>query len=194
MNPTSDGRSDEELVAIVQADHGGARGHAAADELFGRWRRRVYVWCVRIVRDHERATDLAQEALVSAWRGLPAFDARAKFSSWLFAIVRNRCLSAMRPRILVRDAEADPDWMESGAVDPLDRLAIEEEESAVRDAVREALDPVEQQALWLRAFEGLPVEEITRLLGIEGGSGARGTLQSARRKLRARLAERGKEH
>ena len=50
-------------------------------------------------------------------------------------------------------------------------------------------DAREQEAIYLRCFERLPVDEITSLLSITGASGARGLLQSARRKLRAALAK-----
>jgi DNA-directed RNA polymerase specialized sigma24 family protein len=56
------------------------------------------------------------------------------------------------------------------------------------DLVRRHLDPLEREAIWLRCYEGMPVEEITGLLGIDTASGARGILQRARRKLRAALA------
>jgi hypothetical protein len=50
--------------------------------------------------------------------------------------------------------------------------------------MRRHLNPVEQRAFYLRCFERMPVDTITRLLAIEGATGARGVLQSARRKLR----------
>jgi DNA-directed RNA polymerase specialized sigma24 family protein len=53
--------------------------------------------------------------------------------------------------------------------------------------MRSHLAPLEQEALWLRCVERMPVDEITRVLGIEGSTGARAVLQSARRKLRAVL-------
>ena len=182
--------SDEELVAAAQRDRDGAGGRAAAQELLGRYRTRTYQWCLRIVRNHDLALDLAQDALISAWRALPEFNSQSRFSSWVFAIARNRCRSALRPRILSRDPAVEPDALEEDDADPLDRLALVQEESAVLDAVREVLEPIEQQALWLRAIECVPVDEITRLLGIGGVSGARGVLQSARRKLRAHLGDR----
>jgi len=187
MNTSHDGRSDIELVRAAQRDPEGAGGRAAAGELFARYRVRAYLWCHRLVRDHDTALDLAQDALLSAYRALPRFDARAQFSSWLFAIVRNRCLTALRTRILVRDESVDPDGLLADGGDPLDRVAVLEEQDAVLEAIMSALEPVERNALWLRAIERLPVDEITRLLGIKGASGARGVLQSARRKLRARL-------
>jgi len=193
MSPPRDERSDHELVSAVRRDPQGEPGRAAAEELFGRYRRRAYLWCFRVVRDHDRALDLAQDALLSAYRALPGFDARAQFSSWLFAIVRNRCLTGLRSRILRRDEDVEPDSLLSDGSDPLERIAMMEEEGAVLEAIRDVLDPQEQQALWLRAVERLPVDEITRVLNLPGASGARSVLQNARRKLRASLGSRFEE-
>ena len=189
MNPVRDSeRSDEELLAAARREGGGEAARAAAGELLGRYQDRAYLWCWRMVRDHEQALDLAQDALLSAYRSLAGFDGRSRFSSWLFAIVRNRCLSALRPRGLKRDEAVEPESLCEDGMDPLEKLALVEEESVVLAAIRDGLEPVEQEALWLRAVERVPVEQITRLLGIRAASGARGVLQSARRKLRTRLA------
>ncbi len=186
----ADARDDEALVAEWRRDREGPSGRAAAQELFARYRSRAYAWCHRLVRDHDEALDLAQDSLLLAWRGLPGFDGRSRFSSWLFRIVRNRCLTALRPRRLKRDEGAEPDALEADGEDPVDRLAAMQEEGAVIEAIREGLDDLEQQVLWLRAVEHMGVEDITRMLGLTTASGARGVLQSARRKLRARLGDR----
>ncbi len=189
---TGDAEVHEEaaLLAAWRRDPEGPDGRAAVQQLFERYRTRAYAWCYRMVRDHEQALDLAQDALLLAWRGLAGFDGRSRFSSWLFRIVRNRCLTALRPRRLVRDDQADPDALEADGEDPIERLATLEEEGAVLDAIRDVLDDVEQQVLWMRAVERMGVEDITRALGLTQASGARGVLQSARRKLRARLGDR----
>jgi len=181
--------ADEELVRRVQAGNNGPGTEAAADALFGRYRRRVYLWCYRYVHEHERALDLAQDVLLSAWRALPRFDGRVPFACWLYAIARNRCYSAMRPGSLTRDEGADPDEL-AGGVDPGERFEEAEEEASMMGLVAGALDRMEQDAIYLRCWERLPVDEITRQLGIDSASGARGVLQTARRKLRAALDRR----
>jgi len=186
---TASSPDDEELVRAFQTAPDSARGREAVELLLGRWCDRVYLWCFRVVRDRELALDLAQDVLVRAYQALPGFEPRARFSSWLFMIARNRCLSALRTRPLKRDPDAEPD-------DLIDRLARHEEDVDHRDALENmlevmnrALDPVERRALWLRAVENLPVDEISVLLAIGGASGARGVLQNARRKLRRALAD-----
>src|SRR5262249_62396725 len=91
---------DDVLVRRAVEDPGGPAGRAAACELLGRYQGRVYLWCYRYVRDHDRALDLAQDALLSAYRALATFQGRSRFSSWLFAIARNRCLTAVAPASL----------------------------------------------------------------------------------------------
>ena len=87
------------------------------------------------------------------------------------------------------DEGVDPDDRVSTADTPdkelEDRLAEEE----LLELIRRVLDPEEQQAIWLRGFEMMPVDEITKVLAITEASGARGVLQRARRKLRVAIAE-----
>jgi RNA polymerase sigma-70 factor, ECF subfamily len=181
--------ADEDLLAVIQRDPAGEAGERAVAQLLDRYRDRVYAWCWRHVRDREQALDLAQEVLLAAYRNLHSFGERAQFSSWIFAIARNRCLSELRKRrlpqedieilALVADPRPAPDQ------ELIERL----DESRLLAAISEHLTPLEQDALWLRCHEQLPVEEITRLLDIQEQTGARAVLQRARRRLRAALAD-----
>ena len=56
--------------------------------------------------------------------------------------------------------------------------------------IRDELAPEEQQAIWLRCVERMPLDEVTRVMKLDGASGARAVLQRARRKIRAAM-ERG---
>jgi len=88
------------------------------------------------------------------------------------------------------DPNADPIALLVEHDEPPALLATQEEEQAMEALLRDHLSPLELQAIWLRCFEGLPVPEITRLLGLTHASGARSVLQSAREKLRAALVRR----
>jgi RNA polymerase sigma-70 factor (ECF subfamily) len=177
--------SDLELVRRALKSPREDLRREAAGELLGRYQGRVYQWCYRYSRNHEIAQDAAQEALLSAYRALGGFQGRSHFSSWLFAIVRNRCISETRRPGLLHDPEVDPDTFSNSQNEPEILLESEEDERSLRDLLHTTLDPLEQDAVWLRYFEAMPVDEITRLLGIADASGARGVLQRSRRKLRA---------
>ena len=181
--------TDDELLAAYRCDPESTSGRRAISELFGRYRLALYRWCLRYMKDHEAALDLAQESLMEAFRALPSFEGRARFSSWLFAIARYRCMSAVRaPKRLVDD-ELDLDRIPSDRPDPETEVLARMEEDDVVALLNRVLDPIERQAIWLRCYEGLPVPEITRVLGVTDRSGARGLLQRARRKLRAGLED-----
>jgi RNA polymerase sigma factor (sigma-70 family) len=179
--------SDESLLAAWRKDPDGPRGRRAVSCLFERYGDRVYGWCWRHVRDRELALDMAQEVLTSAYRHLDTFGERSLFGSWLFSIARNRCLSELRRRRLPRDEAAVLESVADRRPTP-DRVLEEAlAEQALLNLIRRHLTEQEQRAIWLRCFEQLPVEDITRLLGIRERSGARAVLQRARRHLRAAM-------
>ncbi|HEY3201439.1 MAG TPA: sigma-70 family RNA polymerase sigma factor [Actinomycetes bacterium] len=76
-------------------------------------RRALHAHCYRMLGSATDAEDALQEALLSAWRGLPGFEGRSSLRSWLYAIATNACLRAIerRPkRVLPTDyaPAADP--------------------------------------------------------------------------------------
>ena len=177
--------TDEELVTHWRGA-GAGEPHPAAAELLGRYRVRVYRWCRSYVHDHDLALDLAQDVMVRVFEGIGAL--RGRFGPWIFMVVRNCCLGEIR-KLQVRAGEAvDPDTLPHGGRDPEQAWLEQMAEDRFLALLTSVLDPVEQEAISLRCFEKMPVDLITGALGIATGSGARGVLQSARRKLRAALA------
>ena len=181
---------DDELARLARQDPEGPEGRRAAAWLLGRYRGRVYGWCRRYVRDHERALDLSQEVLMIAYRALGGFESRAPFSAWLFVIARRQCIRAMRPRRLVRDEGAVVEHVVEPGPGPDEQFERSRTHDDLLQLMHATLTPREQDALWLRYFENASVEDITRTLQVATVSGARGLLQTARRKLRAAVAER----
>lgn len=182
-----DSMSDEALAQVAQQATAGSQVRQAASALFARYQGRVYIWCLRYVHDHEQALDLAQDVLLSAYRNLGSFGGRARFFSWIFAIARNRSLNALRRPPLLRDEGVEPERLAGSQPGP-DRVLEEKlDEEVILRLAKHRLDPLEHEALCLRAFERMPVDEITVVLRIEEASGARAVLQRARRKLRTAL-------
>jgi RNA polymerase sigma-70 factor (ECF subfamily) len=84
---------DERLYELVRR-----RFYAEAFEgLVDGYRNKVYRLAFSFTRDRGRAEELTQDTFLKIWRSLPRFDAgRASFSTWLYAVARNTCLSALR--------------------------------------------------------------------------------------------------
>jgi RNA polymerase sigma-70 factor (ECF subfamily) len=184
----STGPADDELVVAYQRAPDSQSGRDAAGRLLGRYRRRVLIWCRRLIRDPEAAEDLAQESLLSALRSLRAYRERGDFGAWLFMVTRNRCLSELRRRQVPMAGDALLELIADERPRPDQELERKRLGADLEQLVRETLDPLEQDALWLRCYEGLSVDVITRRLAIGEATGARAVLQRARRKLRRVLA------
>ncbi|MDH3196949.1 MAG: sigma-70 family RNA polymerase sigma factor [Candidatus Krumholzibacteria bacterium] len=191
-NPAEGSPGDADLVRVLRESSDPDRRRQAASELLMRYREAVYAWCYRYARSHDRALDLSQDVMVIAWRRMQHFEGRSKFSSWLFSVTRNRCIDASR-RLDVMSEEPIVDDPPDPSPAPDEALAAEEREVILLDLIRSELDAVEQDAVYLRYFERMPVEDIGALLQIEGASGARAVLQRARRKLREAAHRRFKD-
>jgi RNA polymerase sigma-70 factor (ECF subfamily) len=108
--------------------------------------------------DAGRAEDVAQESFIS-WAALPGFKGESKFSSWLYRICYNTCISELRkrrPEVELDEAMAIP---VEGPVQEFHnrniQAAIQEEVSKLPDDYRAALT--------LYHFNGLSYEEIAKL-------------------------------
>lgn len=192
-SPAGDGDTDRPLVTAYQRDPAGEAGRQAASRLLSRYRERVLVWCWRIIGDRDAALDLAQEVMLSAFERLRDYEHDGRFGAWLFTIARHRCLSELRRRRVPLAENAVLELIADTAPAPDEALQRRLAAEDLLDLVRNTLTTEEQDALWLRCYEGLPVEVITQRLALDQKTGARGVLQRARRKLRAALQQRDPE-
>jgi RNA polymerase sigma-70 factor (ECF subfamily) len=178
--PSDAGSATDETFLVGRARHGDL---SAFEEIVRRHRRRVYGVALRIVRRHETAEDVAQEAFVRAWRGLEGFELGRPFAPWVCRIAANLALNHVRsPR--AREQELPEGYDEQRAPDagPLGALLDAEAKQVLDDALG-AL-PAEQRAvLVLRVFEELSYDEIAKTLELSPG-----TVMSRLFRARERLA------
>jgi RNA polymerase sigma-70 factor, ECF subfamily len=91
---SNDEEPDESLMARV------ARGDRRAIRLlFGRHQLRVYRFALRLVGNRATAEDIVSDVFLELWRHAASFEGRARLSTWILAIARNKAVSAMRGRI-----------------------------------------------------------------------------------------------
>ena len=64
--------------------------------LYDRYTNKVYAKCISMLRDAEQAEDATQEIFVKILLSLSKFNARSKFSTWLYSITYNFCIDIIR--------------------------------------------------------------------------------------------------
>jgi RNA polymerase sigma-70 factor (ECF subfamily) len=189
---TSTGQvTDEQLIERAR------RGdHAAFGELVDRHRAAVVRAATAALGEREEAEDVAQDAFVSAWRGLGRFRGDATFRTWMLTIAWRHALS--RRRALVRRGwfrlpgrldVADPRGEASDPPSPdtsLEQRLLDEEFSrAVHRAVR-SLTPRLRDPLMLAAAGEYSMEDIAAMLGKPVGT-VKWRISEARRLARTKL-------
>jgi RNA polymerase sigma-70 factor (ECF subfamily) len=179
---------DEELIALYRENWGSRTREDAAAELFLRHQPRITRWCYRFTRDRESACDLAQEILLRAFRNLDSYRGECRFSTWLYVIARNLCMSAIQKRSSepVWVAKTSPmDFPDTASVDV--HTAVETEQSRRRNwrFILDTLDKTEARVMMLHYGQEMPLNAVSRMLGLTNKSGAKAYIVSARRKLAA---------
>ena len=135
-----------------------------------------------IIRDPDRAKDAVQEALVKAWRDLPALRDCARFDAWLRQLLVRSCMDELR-RSRRRAFEVElTDLHHPSTAD----FAVSVADRDALDRAFRRLDPEQRVLVVLHYFEGLPFEDIATSLRIPVGT-ARSRLFRARASLRAAL-------
>jgi RNA polymerase sigma-70 factor (ECF subfamily) len=146
----------------------------------------VFRLAYRMTGNQQDAEDVVQESFLRAYRQLRQFDQRASFGTWLYRITANCSLDLIRSRNR-RGTPPDEKGPEipSGHPGP-ERLVLSGE---IRDRVTRALETLsdaERTAFVLRHYEGLGIEEIGRILGVQAGA-AKHSVFRAVQKLRQAL-------
>ncbi len=182
---------EAEADAVARARAGDADAFRV---LVDAYRDRAFGLALRIVRSREDAEEVAQDAFVRAWRGLPAFRADARFSTWLYRIVMRRALdsAATLRRRLGREVPLD----ETGGADRGGsaegaRGASTPGPDAPADARARRLEGLiarltgaQRVVVTLYYYEDRTIAEVARTLGVPDGT-VKTHLHRARAALRA---------
>jgi len=145
-------------------------------ELVDRYKVMVFNMAYRILRHREEAEDIAQEAFVHVYHALKNFRGEAKFSTWLYRIVYNLCLS----HLARRDGQKTVSWerletegfegdLPPAQEDPEQILAAKDFNQRVRALVA-TLPPHYRAVLTLYHLQGFSYREIAEITGMPMGT------------------------
>lgn len=196
--PTPERVSAEQLAAdAVLVQRAQAGDLVAFDELVRRYQERVYSTIYHMTASHEDAADLAQETFIKAFQALKTYKGDASFYTWLYRIGVNKTINFLKTRRnkthlslndLDLNAENDPGLVALVSDNtPRRELGLTELQEKLNEAMMK-LSSVHRLAVTLHDVQGLPHEEIARIMDCNVGT-VRSRLFYARQQLQAYLSD-----
>ena len=194
-NPEARRAEAEEDRGLIEAAREGDQ--AAFRKLVERHQRRAYTIALSLVRDENDAREIVQEAFLRVYRGLPTFQGGSSFFTWLYRIVTNLAIDAVRKpgrdvevfdEALSVEEEADHPFLSRiDGADPLDAFHRNELGTKLAAAL-EALPPYHRGVILMREVDGLSYDEMAQVMGVSKGT-IMSRLFHARQKLQRALAD-----
>ena len=156
---------DVQLMLAVQRGDG-----AAFQRLFEKHIAAVIGFATQFVGSRARAEELAQDVFLQIYKTRARYMPRARFTTWLYRMVTNACLSEVRRadyRGRVQSIDQPPGEDDDGPTPPIEVPTRSSEDAALTheavETIRIALDelpPQQRAALLLARVEGLSYEEV----------------------------------
>ena len=144
----------------------------AFNRLVLKWEKTVFNIALRMLREREEAAEATQEIFFRAYRNIDRFRQTSRFSSWIYRIALNHCISRIRQKPPGIHLSLDEP---NGAINPpkqlqvtetqLDHLMRSEERARVLGAL-EYLTPEQRAVVELKFFQGMIFEDIAGILEI----------------------------
>lgn len=180
---------DARLIELMLRVRG--NDEVAFRELVEETEDRVYGTIVKMLGALEGAEDLAQKVYLRIWQARARYEPKAKFSTWMFSIMRRLVLNERRGRarrgaIFYSPTSEEPVREPSGGVSPASEASAGELAQTI-DAALADLPEEQRTAIILRRYDEMPYEEIATVLDTTVPA-VKSLLFRARETLRVRLA------
>lgn len=187
---------DEDFRLVAKAQGGDLRAY---DVLVTRHRGRIFAMIRNMIHQEADAWDLSQEVFIKAWQALPRFEAKARFTTWLYRIAHNVVYDFTRKRKIESAGELNDEVLGRDRIDPAavttpaggespdDSLAHGELRVKIEAALAK-LSPEHREAVILKDVQGLSYKEIADAMDCTLGT-VMSRLFYARQKLQALLKD-----
>lgn len=177
---------DAQLITRMQAHEEGA-----FQELFQRFRNRVYKTSLKILREEGSAGDALQETFLHIYRGIQNFRGDSRLTTWINRITVNVCLEMIRKnqkhqQVVDEDISERQPLPDRTAVGPFEKLARSELRSRVQTALAK-LNAKHRSVVKLHDLKGYTIREISGILDVAEGT-VKSRLFYGREALRKQLA------
>jgi RNA polymerase sigma factor (sigma-70 family) len=152
---------DRDLVERCQSGD-----RSAFEELYARYQRRLFHFCLKRLHEGHEAEDAVQESFARAWRALPTFGGERRFYPWLSVIAANICTDILRRRARVTPMEDAGDQEADRSAKALDEDLLTGVDTAMAVQALGRLNLRHQRVLQLREGRGWSAQQIADAEGM----------------------------
>lgn len=174
---------DKELVTAILQTTERAMQRACQEELYNRYADKVYFKCLAMVKDPDKAKDIAHDVLVKMFLKLKEYKGTGPLYGWLFAITYNFCINFLKKEKRLRTESFDLREYDVGTDE------IEEENQELHELqltqlelLMDTLEDDERLILLMRYQDDLSVRQMAEALDI-GESAVKMRLKRSRDRL-----------
>jgi RNA polymerase sigma-70 factor (ECF subfamily) len=185
--------NDAELIRAAQQGD-----KAAFEELVRQYDQPVLRLALHLTGSEQEAQDIYQEAFLKAYRNLASFRFECSFYTWVYRIVTNLCMDALRRKKVRREESSVRTGEDGESFDLLDQVAdgragpeheLQSKQIGLRlQQALSKLSPRERMVFEMKHYQGLKLKTIGEALNTTEET-AKNTLFRATQKLRAALAD-----
>lgn len=176
----------QEREIVLRCQNGDVEAMGLLVTQYQHW---VYNIAYGMLGHHHDAEDIAQDSFLSAWENIGNFQFRSRFSTWLYRIVKNKCLNHIdqyrRRKTDPTEIDDSQPWIPIDTVTPEDEALRKEIKEIVHAALAKLKDS-HREILILRELQDLSYEEISEILGCTLGR-VKSRLHEARKALKKEL-------
>lgn len=135
------------------------------DLLYRRYGGKIFSKCISMLKDEALAHDATQEIFTKIFLNLSKFNAKSRFSTWVYSITYNYCIDYIRRKkkranLFMNDIERLPEVEDEVSDDEILSIATHQ-----LKIILEELDDSERAILLMKYQDGMSIKEIAELLG-----------------------------
>jgi RNA polymerase sigma-70 factor (ECF subfamily) len=145
---------------------------------------------LKLLRKPEDAEELAQDTFIKAFQKIDTYEGKSKFSTWLYSITYNACISELRKRRIEFSSLEDQRFSDQDELkmhDYYSEVKKEDQEKYLNMAL-EKLPEDDQVLVTLYYYEGQSMDEISIITGLTV-SNIKVKIHRARKKMYSLLYE-----